>query len=140
MIFRLDGTGDLLCGPLLAKAGGLPLTVTAILPDLRPRFIAKGKAGGGHRAIARNGRVLLASDRPLAGLTGQAARVRFQIWHRSILPGDPPAPYGVLMAVRLAEQAAAKDCLRAQLVEAPSPGATLALTVGGGQILDFTAP
>src|SRR5437879_6049510 len=89
----------ILWGPLWATAGTLPLTLSATLCDLRPRFIQKYQVGRGYRAIARNGRVLLASDCSLADLAGRCARVRFQTWHQAILGGDKPKPYGLLICV-----------------------------------------
>src|SRR6516162_661200 len=87
---------DLLSGTLLTSLTD-PLSVCAILCDLRPRFIAKGRVGAGYRAIARNGRILLASRQPLDELVGRAALIRFQTWHRTILPNEAPETYGVLM-------------------------------------------
>ena len=93
---------DLVWGPLLASPQALPLTLHTRLCDLRTRFLPKGAVRQGHRAIARNGRVLLATDRPLAELADRPAQVRLQVWHRAILPGDAPAPYGILLCVRCA--------------------------------------
>jgi hypothetical protein len=50
--------------------------------------------------VARNGRVLLASDRPVSELADRPAQLRVQTWHRTILPGDPPIPRGLLLCVR----------------------------------------
>src|SRR5262245_62037945 len=89
----------LLSGPLVESAGW-PLVLHPALCDLRPRFLAKGQVGRGGRAVARNGRVLLAADRPLPELAGRAAHVRLQTWHRALLPGDPPEPHGILLCLR----------------------------------------
>src|SRR5206468_2022091 len=85
--------------PAPGGAAPWPFALRAVLCDLRPRFLPKAAVGPGRRAVARNGRVLLCSDRPLDALAGQPASVRLQTWHRAILPGDLPAPYGVLLCV-----------------------------------------
>src|SRR5262249_55522494 len=90
----------LLSGPLWSKSRRLPLTLNARLCNVRPRFIPKGQVGSGFRAISRNGRVLLASNEPIAELIGKLARVRLQVWHAGILPGDRPEPQGILLVIR----------------------------------------
>jgi hypothetical protein len=126
---------DLIRGPLLTAAAPWPLSLCVLLCDLRPRFLAKGQAGRGHRAIARNGRILLAADRPLAELVGRCARLRLQTWHRAILPGDRPKPYGLLLCVRPAD--GEEPQFETLLVSQPDGSAELALDVGGGQALHF---
>src|SRR5437870_1095548 len=91
---------ELLSGPLFPGPQALPLCLQVWTCDLRPRFLAKGRVGQSYRAVARNGRVLLAADRSFAELTDRPAQVRVQIWHRVILPGDPAEPYGILLCVR----------------------------------------
>lgn len=125
---------DLLRGPLLDGAAW-PLTLTAYLCDLRPRFLPKGTGGRGHRAVARNGRVLLASDLPLADLPGRGARVRLQTWHRAVLPGDRPKAHGLLLCVRGAKGAVPEYGTR--LVREPEADYGLALDLGGGLVLEF---
>lgn len=137
MVFRVDGAGNLLWGPQLERHRSLPLTLWAVLPDLRSRFLAKGQAGRGYRAIARNGRVLLASDRPLSELAGQTAQVRFQPWHRVLLPGDPPRRYGVLVCVRTADLPAAGQLLTGRLLADSFACGEVVLAVGGQQVLVF---
>jgi hypothetical protein len=118
--------------------GEWPLTLHAVLGDLRPAFIPKGTAGRGHRAVARNGRVLLAADRPVDGLTGRAAVVRFQTWHRAVLPGEPPEPYGVLLCVRTAgELPGSVGELR--LTGVREAGAGLCVDLGGRRWLVWLA-
>src|SRR5262245_28201702 len=95
-----DQESNLLHGPLLREAGRLPLSLRVCWGDLRPRLIDKGRAGRGYRAIARNGRVLWASDVPLAELPSRVTRLRIQTWHKVILPGEAPEPYGVLLCIR----------------------------------------
>jgi hypothetical protein len=113
----------------------LPLTLTAVLCDLRPRFIAKGTAGRGYRAVARNGRILLACDRPLAELVGQTARVRLQVWHRALLPGDRLEPAGLLLYIGTQRRAVSELPYHTRLAK---PGAAeLILDVGGGLGLEF---
>jgi hypothetical protein len=141
MVFRLDDAGTLLWGTLLDRAGGLPFSIVSLLPDLRPRFLAKGQVGRGYRAVARNGRILLASDRNLAELAGQASRVRFQVWHRTILPGEPPRPYGLLVIVRQTGSTFRPEVLcESRLVEVGSARGELVLQVGGGTALEFVQP
>jgi hypothetical protein len=103
---------------------------------LRPRFLPKGRAGRGYRAVARNGRVLLASDRLLENLAGRAAAVRLQTWHRVILPGDPPTPHGVLMCVRAIEESR-EAAYEARLSEDAAGPFAFALDVGGERVLEF---
>ena len=129
--------GDLLRGPLLDQAGSLPLTLTAVLCDLRPRFLAKGKAGRGYRAVARNGRILLACDQPLVDLIDREARVRFQVWHRALLPGDRPEPYGLLVCIDSRYRTAPDRLYHTRLVKSGESAADLILDVGGGLELAF---
>src|SRR5262245_8133004 len=91
---------NLLRGPLLAANPPWPLTLCSVLCDLQTRFISKCRVSRGWRSVARNGRVLLCSDLPLANLGGNAALVRLQTWHRALLPGDAPQPYGILLHAR----------------------------------------
>jgi hypothetical protein len=132
--------GQFLSGPL-ASAGPFPLALRALLCDLRPRFLVKGAVGRGFRAVARNGRVLLASDLPLADLAGRTARVRLQTWHKAILPEDPPEPYGVLLCVRGEPRPDGDPCYLTRLErKAPFPEEShpdLILDVGGGMVLTF---
>jgi hypothetical protein len=125
---------DLLHGPLLTEAAW-PLQLRVRLCDFRPRFLPKGTAGRGYRAIARNGRVLLASDLPLAELPGRVARVRLQTWHRAILPGDRPKPHGLLLCVRAAEDVLPR--FRARLVREDEAPCDLRVALGGGLVLEF---
>ena len=129
---------DLLGGPLLTADAPWPLLLRAALGDLRPRFLPKGAVGrAGHRAVARNGRVLLCSDRPVAELAGLAALVRLQTWHRAALPGDEPAPYGVLLCVRGLERG--RPLYAARLAPRAGANGDLTLDVGGTLVLEFSA-
>jgi hypothetical protein len=110
----------------------------AVLCDLRPRFIAKGRAGKGWRAVSRNGRVLLCSDLPLGDLAGRTALVRLQTWHKAILPGDAPAPFGTLLDVRTQEQPKDGQPWNCRLVETGVADGELLLEVGGGMRLAFS--
>jgi hypothetical protein len=112
-----------------------PMTLDAKLCDLRLRFIAKPNVGHGRRAIARNGRVLLASDLPLAELPGKTARVRMQTWHKAVLPGDRREPFGILLVVRTPLDA--ERSYVARLVTASSEPRNPAVEVGGGSLLEF---
>jgi hypothetical protein len=136
-----DKGGGLLQGPLLERVGSLPFTIRVVLGDVRRRFIPKGPAGRGYRAVARNGRVLLASPLPLAGLVDLEVRLRFQVWHRAILPGDPPEPYGVLLCVTAALTRDGRrnenGLYRAQFVKQLEESCELTLEVGGGLSLAF---
>jgi hypothetical protein len=126
---------SLLQGPLWREGGPWPLLLSAVLCDLRPRFLDKGRAGRGYRAIARNGRILLASPLPLAELAGRPARLRLQTWHRAILPGDRPEPSGLLLCVDASADGAADYTTR--LVPHAEQPFALALDVGGGRVLEF---
>src|SRR5207253_2064575 len=109
----------------------------ARLGDLRTRFLPKGQVGRGHRAVARNGRVLLASDLPVTDLAGRVAAVRLQTWHRAILPGDVPEPFGLLLCVRVNPQPDGVPGWSMQLVDAREASGDLVVEVGGGKVLDF---
>jgi hypothetical protein len=102
---------------------------------LRPRFLAKGKAGRGYRAIARNGRVLLASDCAVAELSGRIAQVRLQTWHRAILPFEPPESYGVLVVAQCDLRCPEGISYGTRLVKTCEEPFALALDLGGGQTL-----
>jgi hypothetical protein len=128
---------DLLWGPLLTSLEALPLRLGVRLCDLRPRFLLKGRVGPAYRAIARNGRVLLATDRSLAELVDRPARMRLQVWHRRILPGDAAEPYGLLFSVRGVPLSAQEQMYATRLVGAPASSFALAMDLGGGLVLEF---
>lgn len=128
---------SLLHGPLWSASRPWPLNLHARLCDLKPRFLSKGCLGRGYRAIARNGRILLASNAPLMQLAGKVAFVRLQTWKKAILPGDRPEPYGILLVVRT-DRAARTPCILAAHLGSPSDEPfELALDVGGGWRLEF---
>jgi hypothetical protein len=127
---------ELLRGPLLASE--LPLHLDVQFCDLRPRFISKGQVGRSYRAIARNGRVLLATDCPLAELIQRVSRLRIQIWHRAILAGDTAEAYGLLLSIRTNSKTSRGLVHTARLVKAPGRFCELAIDVGGGMILEFS--
>jgi hypothetical protein len=97
----------------------------------------KERVGQSDRAVARNGRVLLATNRPLTELDGAYAHVRLQTWHKIFLPGDQPTPYGVLLHVRVFDSEPGEAEYEASLVCPVDPSAALALDVGGGRWLEF---
>jgi hypothetical protein len=83
---------------------------------------------------------LLASHLPVAELEGRTAAIRLQVWHRAILPGEPPEPFGLLLCIRETggggeEQYAAALVSQA---EAHNGVADLAVDVGGGLVLQLT--
>ena len=92
--------------------------------------------GRGYRAIARNGRVLLATDQPLPELAQRTVWIRVQVWHRAILAGERAEPYGVLLVVR-SRVFADEPIYKTGLVRVPGPGCALAIAVGGGMVLEF---
>src|SRR5947199_10831558 len=95
-----DWTTDLeplIWGPLLKLATSESLCLRAVLCDLRPRFISKCRVGRGYRAVARNGRILLASNMPMESLVDREAQIRLQPWRKVILPGERPETYGILI-------------------------------------------
>jgi hypothetical protein len=126
---------ELLSGSRWTAAGTLPLTLYAVLDDLRPRFLPKCRVGRSYRAVARNGRVLLASDVSIPELIGRVARLRLQPWHRAILPGDRPEPFGILVDVRSAERPPSVPLHSGRLVRAEEALAAIVLDVGGGLVL-----
>ncbi len=128
---------ELLQGSLVAAGGPWPLSLWARLCDLRPRFLVKDRVGPGCRAVARNGRVLLASDRPLEAAIGQLARVRLQTWHRAILPGDVAQPYGILLCVRGIARGGLPTVYETSIQQIPVPPTALGIDLGGGRVLVF---
>jgi hypothetical protein len=116
--------------------------VVCRLCRLVPGFIAKGQVGRHFRAVSRNGKVLLASYLPAAELEGQVVLLRFTIWHRRLLAGDPPQPAGVLLGAWPAATAARKGeaPLEAELAAIPHPQGRLHLDLGGGRILSLLPP
>lgn len=132
-----DGVLELLHGRLRPAAGDWPVRLAVRLGEMRPAFLAKGRAGRGHRAVSRNGRVLLASDRPLAGLVGRVARLRMQTWHLRLLPGDPATVHGVLLYVEAADNADTLPAFDVRLCRSGQGNAELALDVGGRLMLAF---
>jgi hypothetical protein len=93
--------------------------------------------GAGYRAIARNGRILLASRQPLDELVGRAALIRFQTWHRTILPNEAPETYGVLMCASSRPELGRSAQFIARLCPVTEEPSELALDVGGGLVLEF---
>jgi hypothetical protein len=132
-----DEAGSLLRGPLWGAAPW-PFNLHAVLCDLRPRFLVKAAVGPGHRAISRNGRVLLCGDRPLADLPGRPARLRLQTWHRVLLPDAAPEAYGVLLCVRCGGHPPPDSpAFLTRLTPRSEPGGELDLDLGGGMVLAF---
>jgi hypothetical protein len=129
----MPSTSAAFWSPLLDAASDLPISLRVQLCDLKPRFLPKGTVGRGFRAVARNGRVLLASDTPLAQLAGQVVTMRIQTWHKAILPGDQPAPYGLLVCVRCAD---VEPLYVARLTPRCEEPFALALDVGGEMVLE----
>jgi hypothetical protein len=130
---------ELLSGRLVETAP-LPLQFIARIGDLRPRFLAKCRVGRGHRSIARNGRVLLASDCALEELAGAAAQVRLQVWHRQILPGDRAEPYGYLLSIRRSGPGLPNAVFwDLRLVALPAAQPHLLLDVGGRRWLQLVS-
>lgn len=134
----------LIWGPLLASGPieSESICFQAILCDLRPRFIPKCRVGSSYRSVARNGRVLLASNLPIESLIECKVAIRVQPWRKVILPGESPETYGVLMCARcldpglrsgLEGHAVYHSCL----VSEPQSAADLSVDVGGGKVLVF---
>src|SRR5262249_30680308 len=132
---EIDLIDELLRGPVWSEARAWPLTLTVRCCDFRPRFISKGRVGCHYRAIARNGRVLLASDVTLAELVGKIASFRIQTWHSATLPGDRPSPRGILLVFRRSEQESAM--FETRLSGLSAEPSELAIEVGGGSRLEF---
>lgn len=130
---------DLFAGTWRAEEAW-PLVLTASLCDLRTRFLAKGGVGSSCRAIARNGRVLLASPWPLGETAGRLARVRLQTWHRALLPGDPPRPHGILLCLHAPVRRETGPVPAVRIVPEVPPDARLGLDLGGLRFLVFEQP
>jgi hypothetical protein len=131
----------LVSGSLLNFATSESICFRAVLCDLGPRFIPKCRVGRGYRAVARNGRVLLASNVPIESLVDREAQIRLQPWRKVILPGERPEIYGILMCVRSVDPTPSEKRrgpkFRALLASETSTSAELALDVGGGMKLVF---
>jgi hypothetical protein len=148
---------ELLQGPLWLSRGSLPIGLTAVVCDLQPRFIPKGRAGRGFRAIARNGRVLLASHFPFDQLKARCWSIRFQLWNRIILPGQPAEPFGLVCWVGMkplpfmpssegigdpgrletGPTTEGRPVFGTQLVRNPEEGFDLTVDVGGRTLWEF---
>jgi hypothetical protein len=131
----------LIRGPLLESVDSQSICFRAILGDLRSRFIPKGQIGRGYRAIARNGRVLLASMQPLDQLIGREADIRLQAWRKAILPGEKPEIFGVLICVQGFEdfsylnRSQKHEIFHVRLSDVGVASAEITLDVGGGSTL-----
>jgi hypothetical protein len=125
---------ELLHGPLTAA---WPISLRAVMCDLRPRFIRKCQVGRGYRAVARNGRVLLASKWDLPELAGREVQVRVQAWHKMILPGEPAEEWGVVVWIGAARVSDVERPFAARLVKVGRGHSVLGLEVGGGMSLNF---
>jgi hypothetical protein len=122
---------------LITADPSLPVRLRVLFGDLSSRFLSKGRVGHGHRYISRNGKVLLATDVALKDLAQQIAEMRLQVWHRTLLPGDKPEPFGFLLCVRGASVEPALGLHRANLVAVPASPCELAIDVGGRMWLEF---
>jgi len=148
------GLEQLIWGSLLVRRDSNPapqpsayesLCLRTVLCDLHPRFIPKCRVGRGYRAVARNGRVLLASNVPMDLLIERKAQIRLQPWRKVILPGERPETYGVLMCARCSDPdhrsgLRQETVYHAHLVSETPSTADLAVDVGGGMVLVFLSP
>lgn len=130
---------SILRGAWEAVGGGWPLSFAVRLCALRPAFIPKGKWGRGFRAVARNGRILLACHAPVDRLAGEVAEARLQTWHRAVGPSVRGA-CGILMCVRAGPAGYPGThfigCLSRGLDERREAG----LELGGGRFLVLRGP
>lgn len=83
------------------------------------------------RAVARNGRVLLVSRLELRELERIAASVRLQTWHRVILPGDRPQPWGLLVWIGAMRETVARADYEMRVVKGSADDCELAIELGG---------
>jgi hypothetical protein len=127
---------SLLSGPLCSSLPW-PCNLHVRLGDLQPRFRVKQTVRCGCRAIGRDGRILLCTDRSLEDLCGRRVRLRLQTWHRRILSGEVAAPYGILVSVRGDDRANFPSLFTAELRRHAEADGELRLEVGGGMVLDF---
>jgi hypothetical protein len=124
-------------GPLLGESDDRlreGFGVRATLCALGAGLIAKGRVKT-YRSFSRNGRILFASDVPPNALAGKDATLFFRHWRRRLLPGDPLAPYGVLVCAWVGRQAGFDEHYVASLAEAPTAGGSLFLDLGGRRVL-----
>jgi hypothetical protein len=130
----------LIWGHRLESANSEAIVFHAILCDLRPRFIPKGRVGRSFRAISRNGRILLISRIPLDELLGREVVIRLQPWRKVILIGDKPVLFGILMCVQDSYTASPLDpmtteILQARPLDSPLAPGEIVMDVGGRSIL-----
>jgi hypothetical protein len=131
--------GSLIWGPLLDGAPAA-LSLPVALCALRPALIPKGQVGRHHRAVSRNGRVLLASALPVDALVGRRVQLRVAPWHRRLLPADPLTVHGVLLCAWAEPSEPEPQCYRAALAGEPLPGGALFLDLGGLRVLTLLPP
>jgi len=104
-------------------------------------LIAKEGVGRHHRAVSRNGLVLLMSQRPLAELDGAHVRLRLSIWHRAPLRSQPATPWGIVLCFRALHPSAASagsTILRAETGRGHASDALLLIDLGGERVLNFS--
>ena len=132
-------------GPLWMKfrqSGESSFLLSALLCSFGRALIQKGRIGGHHRAVSRNGLVLFMSREPIAAMEGVRAKIRLSVWHRAFLPGEPAAPWGILLHVTQepSQRAdAARDLLQAEITRESLATATLSIELGGERILNFSS-
>jgi len=135
----------LLGGLLLEQNDVLPaegLQMTTALGDLGRAFIPKGGVGRHYRAVSRNGRVLLATDRPLEECGNRIVWLRIACSHRQILSDDESCQWGVLLVAWTPPELSAAASPRPVVYEAHisrdlAPGAELSIDLGGLRVLSL---
>jgi hypothetical protein len=111
------------------------------LCSLNGVFIPKGRVGRHHRAISRNGLIILMSPRLLADYQSTLVQLQLAIWHRTTLKGELPKPWGILLCIRdprvLPDGARTQSLLKATLDSTSHSAARLSLDLGGERFINF---
>ncbi|HLV94839.1 MAG TPA: hypothetical protein VKS44_06585 [Candidatus Acidoferrales bacterium] len=131
-------------GPLwkrFVESAETSLTLETIVCPFGRAFISKGQVGTHHRAISRNGLVLLVSHEALASMEGFCARLRLSIWHRAFLRNKPAEPWGIILHAAIVEPPRTADraggVLQASIGRAAELAAALSIELGGERTLNF---
>lgn len=133
-----DVVAELLGGPLASVDAGWPLCLRALACGLSNVFRIKPSETRGYRAVARNGRVLVASRLPLNDLKDRTVSLRIQTWNRRILPGDAAQPWGIVVCIGdELKHSDPSGRYRMSVLAQPPVDAALHIELGGRKWLEF---
>jgi hypothetical protein len=135
---RPDVVAELLGGRLASVDAGWPLCLRVVSCGLGNVFRIKPSETRGYRAVARNGRVLVATRLPLTDLKDRTVTLRIQTWNRRILTGDPARPWGILLCIEDVVKHDARPHDRVSVLSQPPANAALHIELGGRRWLAFS--